>query len=327
MRATSDTSCFCSTRRACRHSRTAPSVAPTIHSSVPCCGARSGIRSAHRRWIRSASSGLRCASSRANPTNRSSPWCWRGSTARSGPISSPKRGRECSRKSNECSGRASEIRRGPTVFARHTPTRSSGSQRRQTVWPGSIRSPPRIRWQASRFATLPDGTSSRVCSSSARQVPSLAMSSRRSGTRRADGRRRAFIAGAGRPNAETKRDYFRRYFGDARLNEDWASGSLGEFNALEHESLTLPYLGPALDSLPFIQAHRRIFFLEAWLAAFLRGQTSDSALGIVRQYLAQHPRLPLDLRRKVLQHVDELDRTVRIRSIEPETRSSRPRRP
>ena len=31
----------------------------------------------------------------------------------------------------------------------------------------------------------------------------------------ADGRRRAFIAGAGRPNAETKRDYFRRYFGDA----------------------------------------------------------------------------------------------------------------
>jgi aminopeptidase N len=130
----------------------------------------------------------------------------------------------------------------------------------------------------------------------------------------ADGRRLGFIAGAGRPSVKTKQAYFTRYFGDATLNEDWASGSLGAFNALEHQTLTFPYLGPALDSLPFIQAHRRIFFLETWLAAFLRGQTSDSALGIVRRYLGQHPRLPLDLRRKVLQHMDELERTVRIRA-------------
>jgi aminopeptidase N len=130
----------------------------------------------------------------------------------------------------------------------------------------------------------------------------------------ADGRRRAFVAAAGRPTKETKQTYFARYFGDASLNEDWASGSLGPFNALEHQALTFPYIGPALDSLPFIQAHRRIFFLESWLAAFLRGQTTDSALAIVRQYLDQHPKLPIDLRRKVLQHADELERTVRIRA-------------
>src|SRR5262249_41643583 len=81
----------------------------------------------------------------------------------------------------------------------------------------------------------------------------------------ADGRRRAFIAGAGRPTAATKRSYFARYFGDPTLNEEWASGSLAEFNPLEHEAVTLPYLAPALDSLRFIQTHRRIFFLEAWL--------------------------------------------------------------
>ncbi len=131
----------------------------------------------------------------------------------------------------------------------------------------------------------------------------------------ADGRRRAFIAGAGRRSADVKRSYFSRYFGDATLNEDWASGSLGPFNALEHQTLTFPYIGPALDSLPFIQAHRRIFFLESWLSAFLRGQTGDSALAVVRQYLAEHPKLPLDLRRKVLQHADELERTVRIRLL------------
>jgi aminopeptidase N len=129
----------------------------------------------------------------------------------------------------------------------------------------------------------------------------------------ADGHRRAFVAAAGRATAANKHTYFTRYFGDATLNEDWASGSLGPFNTLEHQALTFPYIGPALDSLPFIQAHRRIFYLETWLAAFLRGQTSDSALAIVHQYLAHHPNLPLDLRRKVLQHADELERTVRIR--------------
>jgi aminopeptidase N len=132
-----------------------------------------------------------------------------------------------------------------------------------------------------------------------------------------DGRRRAFIAGAGRPSPEVKRSYFTRYFADSTLNEEWASGSLGPFNALEHQALTLPYIRPALDSLPFILAKRRIFFLETWLAAFLRGQTGDSALHVVRRYLDDHPRLPQDLRRKVLQHVYELERTVRIRENPP----------
>jgi aminopeptidase N len=132
-----------------------------------------------------------------------------------------------------------------------------------------------------------------------------------------DGRRRAFIAGAGRPSAKVKREYFVRWFADSTLNEEWATGSLGPFNALEHERLTFPWLRPALDSLPYIQAHRRIFFLESWLAAFLQGQTTDSALQVVREWLRDHPHLPADLRRKVLQHMDELERTVRIRTEGP----------
>jgi aminopeptidase N len=128
-----------------------------------------------------------------------------------------------------------------------------------------------------------------------------------------DGRRRGVIAGAGRPSPTTKRDYFTRYFADTALNEEWASGSLGPFNAIEQDSLTRPFLAPALDSLPFIQSHRRIFFLETWLAAFLRGQTGTPALATVERYLDTHPALPLDLRRKVLQHLDELARTVRLR--------------
>ncbi|HEX9165325.1 MAG TPA: M1 family aminopeptidase [Gemmatimonadales bacterium] len=128
-----------------------------------------------------------------------------------------------------------------------------------------------------------------------------------------DGRRRAFIAGAGRPRAETKREYFTRWFADSTLNEEWASGSLGSFNALAHEDLTRPYLQAALDSLAFIQANRRIFFLGNWLDAFLGGQTSPEALQVVTAWLDRHPDLPADLRRKVLQYADELERTVAIR--------------
>jgi aminopeptidase N len=128
-----------------------------------------------------------------------------------------------------------------------------------------------------------------------------------------DGRRRAFIAGAAPPSAAVKADYFRRWFADRALNEDWASGSLSTFNALEHQALTLPYLRQALDSLPYIQANRRIFFLGAWLGSFLGGQTSPAALATVRRYLTDHPDLPKDLRQKVLQYADELERTVRIR--------------
>ena len=130
-----------------------------------------------------------------------------------------------------------------------------------------------------------------------------------------DGKRRAFTAGAARRSANAKADYFARYFSDRALNEDWASGSLGEFNSVEHADLTLKYLRPALDSLPYIQQNRRIFFLGSWLGAFLGGQRSDEAAAIVRSWLTAHPTLALDLKQKVLQSADELERTARIRRV------------
>ena len=104
-----------------------------------------------------------------------------------------------------------------------------------------------------------------------------------------------------------------RFFADRDLNEEWASASLGAFNLPDQESLTRPYLVPALDSLPWVQRNRRIFFLGAWLSAFLQGQRSPEALALVERFLREHPALPADLRQKVLQSADELERTVRIR--------------
>ena len=130
----------------------------------------------------------------------------------------------------------------------------------------------------------------------------------------ANGKRSAFVAGAAPANAAVKREYFDRYFRDTTLNEDWATSSLRAFNAPEQSALTLPYLLPALDSLPWIQKNRRIFFLGSWLGGFIGGQRSSQALAEIDAFLARRPNLPSDLRLKILQTRDDLERTVRIRA-------------
>jgi aminopeptidase N len=131
--------------------------------------------------------------------------------------------------------------------------------------------------------------------------------------RSAEGARQAFAAWAARPDSAVKRAYFERYFADAALNEDWATASLAAFNDPSQEALTLSFLRPALDSLPWVQANRRIFYLGAWLGAFVESRRTRAALDTVRRFLAERPDLGQDIRLKVLQSVDEVERAVAIR--------------
>lgn len=128
-----------------------------------------------------------------------------------------------------------------------------------------------------------------------------------------DAERMAFVAGAAVATPESKRAYFQRYLDDPDLNEDWVTASLGAFHHPQHEALTRPFLRAALERLEWIRENRRIFFLPQWINAFVAGQTSPEALAEVDTFLAENPDLPIDVRRKVLQARDELERTVRIR--------------
>ncbi|MEP6999442.1 MAG: M1 family aminopeptidase [bacterium] len=143
----------------------------------------------------------------------------------------------------------------------------------------------------------------------------LAAESRRDST--TEGRRRAFVAHAARPDSSTKAGYWARYFGDRELNEDWVTASLRAFHDPERDEITRRYLVPALDSLPWIQRNRRIFFLGNWVSATLDGQRSASALAAVDDMLRRRPNMPRDLREKILQSRDELERTVAIRRAYP----------
>jgi len=128
-----------------------------------------------------------------------------------------------------------------------------------------------------------------------------------------DGRKYAYVAAAARPDAAVKQQYFNDYLKDREVPEDWIEQSLSAFNYWNQAALTRPYLERALTSLPQIKRERKIFFVLAWLNAFIGGQQSADAAHEVRQWLAAHPPEP-DLARKVLEVLDELERTVRIRA-------------
>ncbi|HKR28429.1 MAG TPA: ERAP1-like C-terminal domain-containing protein, partial [Acidobacteriaceae bacterium] len=127
-----------------------------------------------------------------------------------------------------------------------------------------------------------------------------------------DGRKFAYVAQAAAPDAATKRKYFDDYLHNPNVSEDWIQSSLGAFNYWNASELTAPYVEPALAALDQVKRERKIFFLVAWLDAFLDGQQSRASLDVVQHYLdTAHP--DPDLRLKILQSMDELQRTVRIR--------------
>jgi aminopeptidase N len=127
-----------------------------------------------------------------------------------------------------------------------------------------------------------------------------------------DGRKYSYIAQAARPDTQTKQHYFDDYRHNPARPEDWIESSLGAFNYWNQTPLTEPYLQPALTALEQIKRQRKIFFLVAWLDAFIEGQITPEAQTQVRDYL-KNPSIDRDLRLKILEVEDELDRTVAIR--------------
>ena len=131
-----------------------------------------------------------------------------------------------------------------------------------------------------------------------------------------EGRKYAYMAEAARPDAATKKKYFDDYLHNASRPEDWVEQSLGPFNWWNQSELTAPYLRPALDALPQVKRERKIFFLLAWLNAFIGGQQSEASDRAVYDFLSTARPEP-DLELKILQVVDDLDRTVKIRKKFP----------
>ena len=128
-----------------------------------------------------------------------------------------------------------------------------------------------------------------------------------------EGKKSAYIAGAGRALAANKQRYFSDYLTKEKVREDWITASLAQFNEWNQSSFSAPFLKSALEALPQMKRERKIFFVNGWLASFVGAQRTRESLEIVDDFLAS-PTLDADLRLKILEARDELERTVRIRA-------------
>jgi aminopeptidase N len=128
-----------------------------------------------------------------------------------------------------------------------------------------------------------------------------------------DAPRYAFQERSAFADAEIKKEYFDAYLTESDWAEQWIEASLYTFNTVGQDEFTLPYLRRALDKLEWVKEHRKIFFMPRWIGAFVGGHTSREALDVVRGFLKERSDLARDIRLKLLQTVDGLERTVRIR--------------
>jgi len=129
-----------------------------------------------------------------------------------------------------------------------------------------------------------------------------------------DAKRYAYAAKAGIPTADNKAKYWNDFTNNKEISESWIEAAFSPWNSIRHSKLTLPYLQKALQELPNHKRNRKIFFVNGWLGAFIGGQRSEEALAIVNKFLADNANLDKDLRLKILENVDLIERAVRIRA-------------
>ncbi|HEY0658937.1 MAG TPA: hypothetical protein VGD05_10705, partial [Pyrinomonadaceae bacterium] len=128
-----------------------------------------------------------------------------------------------------------------------------------------------------------------------------------------EAKRYAYAAKAGIASAENKAKFWNDFTNNKEISESWIESAFAPFNSPKHSEVTLPFLEKALAELPDLKKNRKIFFVNGWLGAFIGGQRNEQALAIVNKFLADNPNLDKDLRLKILENADGLERAVKIR--------------
>ncbi len=129
-----------------------------------------------------------------------------------------------------------------------------------------------------------------------------------------DAKRYAYAAHSAFGTAENKAKFFNDFLNNKDISESWIESAIVPFNSIRHADLTQQYLTRALAELPNLKRTRKIFFINNWLAAFIGGQRNEKALAAINKFLADNPNLDNDLRLKILENADLIERAVKIRT-------------
>jgi aminopeptidase N len=97
-----------------------------------------------------------------------------------------------------------------------------------------------------------------------------------------------------------------------REHEPWVLDALGYLHHPLRAKRAERYILPSLELLQEIQRTGDIFFPLGWLNGTLDGHNTPSAAALVRRFLDARPDYPAQLRGKLLQAADGLERSARI---------------
>jgi aminopeptidase N len=125
-----------------------------------------------------------------------------------------------------------------------------------------------------------------------------------------DAQRWAYAAAAATPDVAAKSALLDAWITDATIPDAWIEEALPAWASPEHAAITEPLLPRALEALPHLARTRSIFVVNRWLEAIVGGQVTASARDVVRAF-AERPTLAPEMRDKVREHLDALERVVR----------------
>jgi aminopeptidase N len=126
--------------------------------------------------------------------------------------------------------------------------------------------------------------------------------------------RMQFVIPALNPD-ESKRDAFFESLKkeENREKEAWVLDALSYLHHPLRAKSAVKYLRPSLDLLQEIQLTGDIFFPTRWLHNTFSGHSSPEAANIAHSFLKENPDYPYFLKNKVLQAIDLLDRSLKLK--------------
>lgn len=124
----------------------------------------------------------------------------------------------------------------------------------------------------------------------------------------------AFVAKAASPRSGEREEFFDKLSKPSnRKPEPWVAEGLRILNHPLRCNFSIRFIEPSLNMLLEIQRTGDIFFPKDWLDATLSGHSSIEAYQIVDEWIKSNPNLPENLRLKVLQSADMLERSTYLK--------------
>ncbi len=124
----------------------------------------------------------------------------------------------------------------------------------------------------------------------------------------------AFVAKAASTRSGDRVDFFEMLSEPSnRKPEPWVTEGLRILHHPMRSNFSIRFIEPSLTMLPEIKRTGDIFFPKDWLDATLSGHSSVEAYQIVDEWLKSNPNLPENLRLKVLQSADMLERSTYLK--------------